>query len=397
MLIIFATFEYKFNPMIRLIHIIFFFSVLFSGLCANGHPENHGKEIIYVGTFSEGGSLGIYVFDMDRENMRFDLIQTIVTKKSPSFVAASPDGRFLFSANRGGTAEEEGWGSVSSFAIDPASGKLTVINTKPSHGAEPCYVSVHPSGKYIFVTHYLSGNFVVFPINENGEIGEPSTDIMLKGKGTVMPRQARPHPHSAVPSADGKFLYVSDLGQDKILIYNFDNNTGTVTPAAQPFVRTMPGAGPRHLEFNPDGSLAFSSEEISSSICSYKVNKQDGSLQLVERLPAIPTAFVGENSSADVHTALDGKVVYISNRGYDGLGIFKVKSNGRMKNIGYMPAVGRKPRSFMVDPQNHFLLVGNRDSGEINIFTIEKDGKLTDTNAYLSVPSPVSFEYIRLK
>ncbi len=367
-----------------------------SGAQARGHDDPHGKEMIYVGTFSERGSLGIYVFAMDREHMRFDLVQTIMTKASPSYIDVSTDGRFLFSANRGGVGGKEG-GSVSSFRIDPGTGKLTEINTASSFGESPCYISVHPSGNYIFVTHYKGGNFVIFPINDLGEIGIPATNIQLEGKGTVMPRQASPHPHSTVPSKDGRFLYVSDLGQDKILIYSFDEKTGKVTPAGQPFIRTIPGAGPRHFVIGPKGNRAFSSEEISSSICSYEVDKESGSLQLIQRLPAIPPAFFGDNTSADIHWALEGKVVYISNRGYDGIGIFKVKGNGRMKNIGYMPAVGRRPRSFMVDPQDKFMLVGNRDSDEINIFTIEKDGKLTDTSAYLSVPSPVSFKYVVVK
>ncbi len=386
----------KEKPMRQLVVIFYFFLMALTGSLAKGHDEPHGKEMIYVGTFSERGSLGIYVFEMDRQHMRFDLVQTIMTKTGPSYVDASPDRKFLFSANRGGVDGRKG-GSVSSFRVDRNTGKLSEVNTISSYGESPCYVSVHPSGKYIFVTHYKSGNFVVFPVNNQGEIGNPTASIQLEGKGTVMPRQASPHPHSAVPSKDGKFLYVSDLGQDKILIYLFNESTGTVTPADQPFIRTIPGAGPRHFVINPEGDLAFSSEEISSSISSYKVDKENGGLQLVQRLPAIPPAFFGENTSADIHWAHGGRVVYISNRGYDGIGIFKVKSNGRIKNIGYMPAVGCRPRSFMVDPQNKFMLVGNRDSDEINIFLIGKDGKLTDSSAYLLVPSPVSFKYVVLK
>jgi 6-phosphogluconolactonase len=380
--------------LIAFISLFFLFSLV--GHCAEKDNVNEKKEMIYVGTFSEHGSLGIYVYSLDRKATRYDLLQTILSKGSPSFIEVSPNGKFLFSVNREGIKGKEEWGSVTSFAIDQSTGKLRKINNQFSYGDSPCHISVHPSGRYIFVSHYVSGNFMVLPIDEEGIIGEPTANIQLQGKGTIMPRQEKPHTHSAIPSFDGKFLYVSDLGLDKILIYKFDSATGTVEPAIQPFIRTIPGAGPRHLAFNPKGDLAFSAEEISSSICSYKVDKESGALQLVQRLPALPPVFYGDNSSADVHTSADGKYVYISNRGYNGLAMYKISGNGKMKNIGYMPTIGERPRNFLTDPKGEFMLVGNRDSNEINIFIMEKDGTLTDTGRYLPVPSPVCIKYLEI-
>jgi 6-phosphogluconolactonase len=120
-------------------------------------------------------------------------------------------------------------------------------------------------------------------------------------------------------------------------------------------------------------------------------------LELVQRLPALPPAFFGDNASADVHLSSDEKYVYISNRGYNGLAMYKVSGNGKMKNIGYMPTIGDRPRSFLPDPKGSFMLVANRDSNEVNIFTMEKDGTLKDTSGYLPVPSPVCIKYLELK
>jgi 6-phosphogluconolactonase len=286
---------------------------------------------------------------------------------------------------------------VTSFSIDPTTGKLTKIHDQSSFGNSPCHVSVHPSGKYLIVCHYKGANIVVLPVDEDGKIGEATENIHLEGRGTIMPQQSQPHPHSAIPSADGRFIYVSDLGQDKILIYKFDTLNGKLLPADQPFIRTIPGAGPRHFTFHPEGKIAFSSEEISSSISSYKVDQEDGGLQLIQRLPALPPAFFGQNSSADVHTAVEGKYVYISNRGYNGLAMYKVSGNGKMKNIGYMPTIGTTPRAFLPDPEGKFMLVGNRESDEINIFTIEKDGTLKDTSAYLPVPANSCIKILQLR
>lgn len=328
--IFFTTLAIKLIRFMR-IHIILMLLISFYSVFAvgsSGDKREGKKEIFYVGTFSENGSLGIYVYDYQRDSHRFDLVQTIISKGSPSFIAVSPNGNFLVSANRDGLDDKKEWGSVSSFAIEQATGKLSLIQDQYSFGDSPCHVSFHPSGNYIFVSHYKGGNFVVLPIDETGKIGEPIVNIQLEGKGTIMPRQEKPHTHSAEPSHDGKFLYVSDLGLDKILIYQFDESTGSVTPASMPFIRTLPAAGPRHLTFNPKGNLAFSSEEISSSICSYKVNKKTGSLERIQRLPALPEAFFGENYSADVHMSANGKYVYISNRGYNGLAMYKMTGGG---------------------------------------------------------------------
>jgi 6-phosphogluconolactonase len=365
----------------------YLFSIIaFAFLSFTSFTGSEKKEIMYAGTFSERGSKGIYVYQIDRDHMRFDLLQTVVSKGSPSFVEVSPGGKFLFSANRIGLKTDEEFGSVTSFSIDPITGKLTKIHDQSSFGVSPCHVSVHPSGKYLIVCHYKGANIAVLPVDENGKIGEATDNIHLEGKGTIMPQQSQPHPHSAIPSADGRFIYVSDLGQDKILIYKFDASNGKLLPGDQPFVRTMPGSGPRHFSFHPDGKTAFSSEEISSSISSYRVNMEDGGLQLIQRLSALPPAFFGDNSSADVHTAIEGKYVYISNRGYNGLAMFEVSGSGQMKNIGYMPTTGSTPRAFLPDPEGKFMLVGNRESDEIILFIFEKDGTLKDTRTHLPVP-----------
>ncbi len=354
------------------------------------------RELFYIGTFSENGSLGIYVYDMDRKSMRFDLLQTIFSKESPMYVAVGPDKKFLYSANMSGLAGKPEWGSVTTYSINQTNGKLTILSDQFSYGDGPCHLSIHPSGKYLFVSHYKSGNVVVLPVDGTGKVGEPTATIVNEGKGTIVPQQSQSHPQSAVPSMDGRFLYVSDLGLDRIFTYKFNAENGTIATAEQAFIRTIPGAGPRSLEFSADGSIAYSSEEIASSVCSYEVNKQDGSLRLIQRLPTLPLAFYGENATADVHLAGEGKFVYVSNRGYNGLSMYKSAGNGKMKIIGHMATIGERPQTFLPDPKGTFMLVGNRDSNEVNIFTIEKDGMLTDTSGYLPVPSSVCIVYLEL-
>ncbi len=148
-----------------IIHIIFPISIFAqSGL----------KEIIYVGTFSELGSKGIYVLEFDRSSGDLNIVQTMAGKESPSFLAVHPQGKFLFSVNRQGLDQMPQWGSVTSYAIDQKTGKLSMINEQPSYGKGPCHISVYPTGKWIFISNYSDGIVSILPITQDGKIGVSS-------------------------------------------------------------------------------------------------------------------------------------------------------------------------------------------------------------------------------
>jgi len=351
-------------------------------------------DIIYAGTNSLRGSKGIYVFSFDRQQQKFTEIQTFAGGESPNFIALAPDKKHLYVAYSKGTLQD-GKGSVMSFTINPKSGMLTKLNEQSSEGVGPAHVSVDPKGRFVYISNYGAGNLAVYPIAKDGSLGKASDIVQHYGKSIVASRQEGPHVHSTVPSADGRFIYVSDLGIDKIMIYEV-GDSGKLLPASTPFVSSTAGSGPRHLTIHPNGKFAYSAEELTSTVASYKIDKSNGKLEPLERLAMLPDDFTSRSFAADIHFTPDGKFLYASNRGHESLVIFKVnRKNGKLKFVGHENTGGKHPRNFMIDKNGKFILTANRDTDNIVVFSLDrKTGKLVPTGEQIMVPAVIVLQQL---
>lgn len=354
------------------------------------------KEILYVGTFSVRGSQGIYAFTFNRAKRTLTPLQTIPSLESPSYIEIHPTKKFLYSVNRGKADAADYGGSVSAYGIDPKTGRLSGINHRPSYGADPCHISFDRTGDYAFVSNYNEGNLVVLPLFDDGLIGNPSDSKKYIGSSIDTARQTSPHIHSAQVSSDNKFLYVADLGTDKIYTYQFSD--GKLFPAITHETSVAPGAGPRHFAFHPNGKFMYLAEELTSSVAVLAVNKTSGNLSVVQdTIASLPSTFQSKNTSADIHTDPNGRFLYLSNRGLNAITIYSILPNGKLKFVGIQETAGKTPRNFMIDPKGEFLFVANQDTDTIVIFRINpKTGKLTQAGKPVKVPSPVCLKMISL-
>ncbi len=351
-------------------------------------------DIIYAGTNSLRGSKGIYVLSFDRKQLKFNEIQTVGGGESPNFLAMSADKKYLYVAYTKGTFSD-GKGSVMSFTIDPKTGMLNKLNEQSSEGVGPAHVSVDPRGRFVYASHYVAGNLTVYPINKDGSLGKASDIIQHSGKGIVTARQEAPHVHSAIPSADGKFIYVSDLGIDKIMIYEVKDN-GKLLSASVPFASSTQGSGPRHFAIHPNGNFAYSAEELTSTVAAYGVNKATGELKPLERVNMLPDGFTERNSAADIHFSPDGRFLYASNRGHESLVIFAVDAkNGKLTFVGHENTGGKHPRNFMIDKKGQYVLTANRDTDNIVVFKVNrKSGKLIPTGQQVIIPAVIALQQL---
>ena len=350
------------------------------------------KDIIYAGSSSTRGSKGIYVFEFDRNQGKLNEVQTVTEGSSPGFLTLSPDKKILYSIYGKGTLTD-GNGAVMSFKVDPATGFLTKLNEQSAGGKGPAHISIDPKGRFAYVSNYGDGTLSVLPINKDGSLAKASDFIRHTGGSIVVGRQEGPHIHSAIPSPDGRFIYVSDLGIDKIMIYKV-NDEGKLSPAAMPFVASTPGSGPRHFTIHPNGKYAYSAEEISSTIASFQVNKETGALSALERVNMPPAGFTERNSAADIHFSPDGKFLYASNRGHESLVIFKVDDKtGKMSLVGHENTGGKHPRNFMMDKKGEFVLTANQNTDNIVVFKRDKKtGKLSPNGEQKIVPAVTCLE-----
>ena len=356
----------------------------------------HAQEsFLLVGTYDSPKSEGIYVYRFNSSDGFAKEISHIKTA-NPSYMAISPDGRFVYAVKE--KANNGTGGEIASFSFNNSSGELTFLNEQLTGGDHPCYVEVDRTGRWVFAGNYTSGSFSVLPVRADGTLGEAASVTRHSGSGPDTLRQKSPHVHATVISGDNNYLFVPDLGVDKIMIYEFDAATGKVELAKEPFAASLPGTGPRHFTFDPGHDHAYLIEEMGGNVVTYKYKK--GKLFLQQSLTTLPE---GENrfpGSADIHVSPDGKFLYASNRGeVNSIAIYKISGKtGKLTLVGHQSTLGKTPRNFNFDPTGKFLLVANQNSDEIVVFSRNTEtGVLTDSGQRISVGKPVCIKWISLQ
>jgi 6-phosphogluconolactonase len=361
-------------------------------------PQKH-KYWVYVGTYTaEGGSTskGIYAYRFNADTAGLTSIGVAAETTNPSFLAVHPNHRFLYAVNEVSNYKGEKSGAVSAFAIDRATGKLTLLNQLASRGADPAYITVDKSGKYVLVANYTGGSVAVFPVLGDGRLGEASAFIQHTGHGTDPERQEAPHAHSIDLSPDNRFAIVDDLGLDETLVYKFDSSKGSLTPNDPPFAKANPGAGPRHFVLRPDGKFAYVVNEMESTVSVFSYDGGAGVLRPLQTVSTFPKDFSGHNDDAEIEVHPSGKFLYASNRGHDSIAVFAIDPNqGTLTLIEYARTKGETPRSFEISPGGTLLFAANEKSDNIVVFRIDpKTGRLTPTGKILDVAEPVCVKFV---
>ncbi|MEO7049334.1 MAG: lactonase family protein [Ferruginibacter sp.] len=356
--------------------------------CLSSQAQNN---YLLAGTYTNGKSEGIYVYDFDSNTGNSTFVSKIKSV-NPSFLAVSPNQHFVYAVNEEGNGKG---GQISSYIFNKSTGTLQFINQQLSGGDDPCYVEVDKTGKWVVLANYSGGSLSIFSIGNNGGIGAVTTHVQHAGSSINKDRQEKAHVHSTFFSPDNKYLVVQDLGMDEITVYPFNEKKGTLNLRKKKTIKSTPGAGPRHIVFSNDHKFVYAIHELSGTVSVYKFRK--GNLKLVEEVSAAKPDFKEFMGSADIHISADGDFLYCSNRGdANSISIFKInKNSGRLTIAGYQSTLGLGPRNFNFDPTGEFLLVANQNSDDIVIFKINKEtGLLTDTGKKIDIGNPVCLKWI---
>jgi 6-phosphogluconolactonase len=326
----------------------------------------------------------IFLMKMDPATGALTQPEQVADAQRANFLAIHPGKKFLYSTNEIPNGDGKRVGGVSAFAIDETSGKLTHLNDQPSGGMGPCYVGVDHTGKAALIANYGNGVVSCLPIGSDGKLAPPSTVIQLEGSGPNPKRQDGPHSHSFWLSPDNRFALAVDLGIDKVLVYKFDPEKGTLDPNNPPFAQVAPGAGPRHLAWHPNGKFVYVITELANTIVFFEWNAKNGSLHEVQTVPTLPADYKETSYCAEVLVHPSGKFVYGTNRGHNSVAAFAVDAkSGALSSLGTTPCEGDFPRNMTLDPAGKFLLVSNERSGNLVVFRIDENtgglSKLSDT------------------
>ncbi len=344
---------------------------------------------VYIGGYSDpdrdGRGAGIEVFDMDGATGTLTHVQTVADVANPSFLALHPTRPFLYSVN-GGNAT-----GASAFAIDPSKGRLTPLNRVSSLGNNPAYIAVDPTGRCVLLANYTGGSATVVPIADDGRLRDVSHVVHHSGpRGPFAGRKNDPHPHMILPDPSGRFVLVNDLGLDRTYVYRLDAASGTLVPHDPPWVAAVPGAGPRHLAFHPNGRRVSVINELNSTITTFNWNSDLGLLSPIQTISTLPAESTVANSTAQIVAHPSGRFLYGSNRGHDSIAIFEIEqASGMLTFTGTESTLGRTPRNFNIDPTGTFLYAANQDTDTVVTFRIDSvSGALTPTGQMLAVGSP---------
>jgi 6-phosphogluconolactonase len=354
---------------------------------------------VYIGTYTGGGkSKGIYLFRLDSATGKLTPQGLAAETPNPSFLNFHPNGKFLYAVSEMPSSRGGREGGVSAFSIDPASGKLTLINTRSSRGAGPCFVRADATGKVVLVANYNSGSVAALPVKEDGSLGEAVGFQQHADSLSKQGRQPAPHAHSANFSADNRFAVVADLGLDKLMVYRLDPAQAAITPNDPPFFSTAPGAGPRHFTFDPSGKHGYVINEINSTVTAMSWDKERGAFTELQTVSTVPSDFKGENTTAEVQVHPSGKFLYGSNRGHDSIVEFAIDDRGKLKLVGHTPTEGKVPRNFGIDPTGRWLIAANQNTDSLVVFAIDqKTGKLSPNGQSVKVSSPVCVKFLPVR
>jgi 6-phosphogluconolactonase (cycloisomerase 2 family) len=381
-----------------------------------GQTTTAKTTLVYIGGYTDASTsarfevskgAGIYRFVMDPATGSLTKRKTFdVGNTSPSSLVLSPNGKYLYAVNEISNFGGLRTGSVSAFAIETPSGDLKFLNAVASGGTGPAHVGIDPAGKYVFAANYGGGNFSVLPVQSDGSLGQ-ATDVQA-GDGPIFgphPAVNAPigsfaisghdlrHAHMAHADPSGKFLLVTDLGLDQLMVFKLED--GKAVPTEQGFVRTLPGAGARHFAFHPNGKWLYLINEEGSSMTFLLFDPATGKLTPRSTRSTLPDDFQGTNFTSEVIVSANGKFLYGANRLYDTIATFAIDpATGDITLLGNEWTRGDYPRVIGIDPSGQYMYSLNQRSDNVTTFKIGSDGKPVFTGQFVGVGAPSGLAFL---
>lgn len=352
--------------------------------------KTEAKELlVFISAFAPGETGAIHAYQLDLDSGQLNPVHRMADVENPFFLALSPDNKFLYSIHAPGQFGGKKPEQVAAYKILNGDGQLKLLNRQSALGSAACYLDVDATGKTVVVANYSTGSVAALPVQEDGSLGKASTFIQHTGSSIDPARQKEPHAHCIVIGPNNKFVYAADLGLDKVLGYRLEAATAKLSTGKQPFVRTPPGVGPRHLTFHPNGQHVYVINEIANSVTLFDHDAKSGVLIEQQTISTLPKDFDGTSHCADLKITPDGRFLYGTNRGHDSIAAYRIGDNGRLTLIGIEPSLGKGPQNLAITPGGELLLCANLPGKNVALFRIDsRTGGLTLVGEPLTIPNP---------
>jgi 6-phosphogluconolactonase (cycloisomerase 2 family) len=340
-------------------------------------PSGASGGFAYVASANTGG-ISMYRIDRDTGILAPLVPAAISAGTNPASVAVDPSGTFAYVANAGSN-------DVSMYKVG-ADGVLASIGPRVSAGTFPVSMAVVPDaaggpGRFAYVGNARSNDLSMYSIDSNtGALTSLGTTVV----GTA-PWFVTVHP-------SGQFLYVgSDSGTDgvngylnsTVYAYTINNDTGILMPNG---LRTTGADVPSSLAVDPSGKFVALTNQGSVDMWLWTVDPTTGALSQ----PAVNRAYLADQTATSIaiFARPPGKpLAYVTY----GSGFYASRSGNSDNSIltyGIDPstwettvagtaAAGVSPTSIAIDPSGRFAYAANSGSGSISMYRINDDGTLT--------------------
>lgn len=356
---------------------------------------DNGELVVFVGCYTTpdrgGRGEGITAYRVDGATGAWQPLGLVARTDNPSFLALHPNGRIVYAVHGGNLSD------VSAYSIgDPADGGLTHLGSTPSGGTNPVHLDLDHSGRWLVVANYTGANIAILPVQADGTLGAINQLVPLVGAcGPDPVQQASPHPHDIPFDRSGAFVMVPDKGLDRVFVFRIDTEHGRFVNADPPSLPSAAGAGPRHAAFHPVRNLAYVVNELNSTITAYSYASGGDGLQELQTISSLPVDPGVRSTGAEIVVHPDGRFVYVSNRGHDSVGAFRVTDAGTLQPVDWFPTQGKTPRTIAIDPSGRFLYAANQASDSIVGFRINAaDGTLEPTGHTVATGSPSALVFL---
>lgn len=255
-----------------------------SGPChLSVHPA--GKHVLSANY--DSGSVSVHPLASDgRVLARTDLVQHTGSGPDPDR-QEGPHAHMVLSDPAGGfvLAVDLGTDSVYTYRLNQTTGKLaSVSQARVTAGSGPRHLAFHPSGAFGYVANELGNSVIVCAYNASTGALVPGSPQPTVPAGS--PPGERNYPAEVLVSHDGAFVYVSNRGHNSVARFAVTDGGATLT-----LLDAVPtgGAYPRHISFDPTGTLLFAANQNSGTVTGFHVDTTTGALTRTATSYAAPT------------------------------------------------------------------------------------------------------------
>jgi 6-phosphogluconolactonase len=324
------------------------------------------KQALLAGGFTTGNEKGLALFSFDPKSGKMDLKAQYDGGPCPTLFCFSEKRDLVYAIDEVPDFMGQKAGGITTLRVDKDF-TLAKVGEIPVPYGGPCHVSLSKGGKFLFVASYASGSVAVVRVGTDG-IPEKVTDTIQYNPVDSLPS----HPHMIQQDPLSRHIYLTDLGLNRVLVYDLDTASGKIIRKPFEEIAIPKGSGPRHFVFNEAATRMYLINELGSTVMTFDV-AADGSLKLLQTVKTTADTFTGHNQSGEIAIGRDGKFLYGSNRGENSIVVFKINKEGMLDLAGRSTCGGDWPRNFIIDPSGRFLFSGNQKSDDISVFGINPE------------------------